>query len=101
MFWKDAVLKKEVELLKGKLSGEYDRWITPRFSIAPVEARFASNRLSSISIGPELNEAERALLMVYLQNREMALSWNLSEISRVRPEVSPLLTIDTQEHVPW
>ena len=68
MFWKDVVLKKEAELLKGKLPGEYDRWITPRFSIASVGARLASNRLSSISIRSELNEAERALLMMCLQN---------------------------------
>ena len=74
VFWKDVVLKKEAELLKGKLPKEYDRWITPRFSIAPIRARLTSNRLFSISIGPELNEAERALLMVCLQNREMALS---------------------------
>ena len=98
VFWKDTV--KEAELLKGKLLREYDRWITPWFSIAPIGARLASNRLSSISIRPELNKAERALLMVCLQNQEITLSWNLSKISRVRPKVSPPLTIDTQEHIP-
>ena len=100
-FWKDAILEREREKLKNRPPGEYDKWLIPRFTDAPVGTRLTPERRKTIQIGEELTPQEKELLFVCLQNREMALAWDMSEIGRIRKEVTPPLKIDTVDHEPW
>jgi hypothetical protein len=100
-FWKEKILEKEKEKLKGRPPGKFDRWLTPRFTDAPVGTRLTPERKATIQVGEELTPQEKELLFACLQNREMALAWNMSEIGRIRKEVTPPLKIDTVDHEPW
>jgi len=100
-FWKEKILEQEKEKLKGRTPGRFDKWLTQRFTDAPVGSRLTPDREESISIGEELTQQERELLFACLSNREMALAWDMSEIGRIRKEVTPPLKIDTVDHEPW
>jgi len=101
IFWKDEILKQEKEKLKSRKPGRFDKWLTPRFTDAPVGLRLTPERMASIPVGEELTPQEKELFFACLSNREMALAWNMSEIGRVRKEVTPPLKIDTVDHEPW
>jgi len=100
-FWKDRVLKQEKEKLKSRESGRYDKWLTPRFTDALEGSRLTADRLASIRVGEELSPQEKELFFACLLNREMALAWDMSEIGRIRKEVTPPMKIDTVDHEPW
>ena len=101
VFWKDKILDAEKEEQQGREPGRFDKWLIPRFSKAPVGTRLTPERKAKIPLGEELTEQERELFYECLSNREMALSWDFSEIGRIRPEVTPPLKIDTVDHKPW
>lgn len=101
VFWKDEILKQEKEKLKARKPEKFDKWLTPRFTDDPVGSRLTPERMVSIPVGEELTEQEKELFYECLMNREMTLAWNMSEIGRIRPEVTPPLKIDTIDHEPW
>lgn len=101
VFWKEKILEQERKKLKDRTPGRFDKWLTPRFTDAPVGSRLTSDRMASISVGEELTSQEKELFLACLSNREMALAWDMSEIGRVRKEVTPPLKIDTVDHEPW
>jgi hypothetical protein len=100
-FWKDGILKMEREMLKDREPEPWDRWLTPRFAQTPPGCRLTEERKKTIQIGEELRPQERELLFLCLQNREMALAWDRSEMGHIREEVTPPIKIDTVEHKPW
>lgn len=101
VFWKDKILIEEEARRKDRIPGKFDKWLIPRFTDKPVGTRLTSKRLSSIPVGEELTAEEKELFYTCLQNREMVLAWDMTEIGRIRPEVTPPLKIDTVPHEPW
>jgi hypothetical protein len=101
VFWKDGILKMERELLKDREPGPWDRWLIPRFARIPPGTRLTEEKMKTIQIGEELRPREREMLFVCLQNREMALAWDRSEMGHIRKEVTPPMKIDTVDHKPW
>ena len=101
VFWKDDILKKEAELLKGRKPGLWDKWLIPRFATTAPGSRLTEERKKTIQIGEKLRPQERELLFACLQNREMALAWDRSEMGHIRKEVTPPMKIDTVDHKPW
>ena len=99
--WKEAVLEEESRMLQNRAPSKWDEWFIPRFSERKVGTRLTPERREAILCGPELTPQEREALLVVLENREMALSWEFSEIGRIRPEIAPPQKIETVPHTPW
>jgi hypothetical protein len=57
--------------------------------------------MALILVGEELTEQEKELFFACLLRREMVLAWNMSEIGRIRREVTPPLKIDTVDYGLW
>jgi hypothetical protein len=65
---------------EGQKPGKWDKWLIPRFAKTPPGSRLTEERKKTIQIGEELKPKERELLLVCLENREMALAWDRSEM---------------------
>ena len=76
-FWKEKILEQEKEKLKGRQPGKLDKWLTPRFTDAPVGSKLIPDRMATIQVGKELTSQEKELLFACLLNREMALTWDM------------------------
>jgi hypothetical protein len=98
--WREDCLKREALLPPG--TGPFDgTLLIKKFSSIPRGSRLTAERIKALVTGTELRPRERELFLEMMFNREAALSWDFSEIGRVRPEVAPPQEIRTVEHKPW
>ena len=99
--WKAREVDRERRLGLDQPRGEFDRLLIPKFSTMRRGSRLIEERREAMRIGEELLPREKELLLAMLYNREAALSWNFSEIGKIKPEVSPPLPIRTVPHKAW
>ncbi len=81
--------------------GEFDHWLTPKFSDIPRGSRLTSERLESMVIGDMLLGNERRLLVEMLYNREKAIAFDFSHCTRIAEDVAPPQKIRTIPHQTW
>ena len=96
--WKAKALEKERGLPK---SEKFPDWLIPKFSTIFKGSRLTPERLQRMTVGDSMTSAEKEVLTQMLYNREAALSWEFSEMGRVKPEVSPPCKINTIPHEAW
>ncbi|KIV98505.1 uncharacterized protein PV09_09688 [Verruconis gallopava] len=66
-----------------------DEWFEPRTAWFPHAARLTQERLQAMKISSGFTPQEKLLIEEVLFRREAALSWDFSEIGRIKPEVAP------------
>jgi hypothetical protein len=100
-FWKNKILAEEAIRMKDRPPAKLDKYLIPRFADEPIGVRLTAERRGDILLGDDLTPQERILILQMFENREMALAWTWEHIGRVRPEVTPPLSIETVPHEPW
>ena len=66
----------------------YDTWLIPKFSMIIKGTRLTNKRVAAMLVGSKLLPGEKNLIIQVLYNREAALSWDFSEIRKVRDSVA-------------
>ena len=101
MQWKESVTKSEMSQSVATARGPYDTWLIPKFSMIAKGTRLTNERVAAMLVGSELLPGEKNLMMQVLYNREAALSWDFSEIGKVRDSVAEPQQIRTIPHTAW
>ena len=82
--------------------GQFDKWLTPKFSDIVRGTRLTTERLTEMDVGTDLWPKEIQLLKELLYNREAAIAFTWQEKGRVRTEIEPPHTIRIRPgHTPW
>jgi len=82
-------------------SGNYAKWLIPKFSDIKKGSRLTPERAERMKIGHGLTEQEKDLLLEVFYNREAALAWDFSHLGKIRAEVAPPQEIRTIPHEAW
>jgi hypothetical protein len=98
--WKDEILEGEQQGYHYK-QAPYGHWLIPKFSTLTKGTRLTDERVALTQIGIDLLPQEKELLMQVLYNREAVLSWDFSEIGKVRSAVAVPQQIRTVPHTAW
>jgi hypothetical protein len=98
--WKTDVLEGEQQGRHPEY-GPYGHWLVPKFSTLAKGTRLTDERVSLIQIGIDLLPREKDLLMQVLYDREAVLSWDFSEIGKIRSAVAAPQQIRTVPHTAW
>jgi hypothetical protein len=93
--WKD---QEEKLHSNSQQKGNYDLWLTPKFSTIARGARLTQERVERMIVG---DSQEKNLMLEMLYNREAALAWDFNEIGCVKDSVAPSQEIRTVPHKVW
>ncbi|KAI1818885.1 hypothetical protein F4861DRAFT_544613 [Xylaria intraflava] len=105
--WKEEVLAEKVKHVEDESKSRRDGiWadIHPRMAQQPRGTRLTAERIKDIMRGledTELTDQEKAALLEVLFRREMAMSWDFSEIGRLDERVAPPYEMKTVPHKAW
>ena len=99
--WREQELASKMAAARVIKDEMYLGILIPKFSDMPRGQRLTPQRQKDIKLGAELLPTERDMFFRVLSNREAALAWDFSEMSRIRPEVAPPQRIETIEHEAW
>jgi hypothetical protein len=98
--WKDEILEGEQKGRRNE-QGPCGRWLIPEFSTLAKGTRLTDKRVAIMQIGTDILPQEEDLLMQLLYNREAVLSWDFSEIGKVRSAVAAPQQSRASPHTAW
>ncbi|KAI0997515.1 hypothetical protein K3495_g10672, partial [Podosphaera aphanis] len=84
-----------------KQSGVYQRYLLPRIANFERGKRLTDDRIQQLDIGTDISEAERALLLEILYNREGVIAGDWTECGVIHSDVEPPVIIRTRPHKAW
>jgi hypothetical protein len=73
IFWREEIIKKELENLLSAERGFYPQWLIPKFSKIEKGSRLTPERIEKLIVG-NITPQKRNLLVAMLYNREAALA---------------------------
>jgi hypothetical protein len=98
--WKDEILEGEQRGHYHK-QGPYGHWLISKFPTLAKGTRLIDERVALMQIGIDLLPREKDPMMQVLYNREAVLSWDFSEIGKVRSAVAVPQRIRTVPRTAW
>ena len=99
--WYGVLLKEALDQSEPMPGRPFKQHIKPRYSREPRGYRLTSDRFEDLKVSDQLWPRERDMLAEILYNREPALAWDFSHLSRIRPEVFPPQRLNVVKHTAW